>query len=105
MAHPCPVLGTEVRLAACSIHVTLSDKGAQSTQINPSRSDGSSVPYFAIGVLLKLCCGVGHTRQFGLEFVLYVVAIGSVVTPLVELVSAELDLMVEDNINDVICID
>ena len=57
--------GGEVRLVAWSIHVTLSDKGAQSTQINPSRSDGSGVPYFAIEVLLKLACGVGHTGQFG----------------------------------------
>jgi hypothetical protein len=36
--------GGEVRLVAWSIRVTLSDKGAQSTQINPSRSDGSGVP-------------------------------------------------------------
>ena len=55
-----------VRWIACSIHVTLTDKGAQSTQVNPSRSNGSGVPYFALGVLLKQGCRVGHTGQFDL---------------------------------------
>ena len=34
----------EVRRVSCSIHVALTDKGAQSTQVNPSRSDGPGVP-------------------------------------------------------------
>jgi hypothetical protein len=56
----------EVRRVACSIHVALTDKGDQSTQVNPSRSDGSGVPCLAIGALLKLGCRVGNTEQFGL---------------------------------------
>jgi hypothetical protein len=51
-------------------------------------------------VLLKLGCRVDHAAQF----VSQIVGIGTVVPPLEEFISAALDLIVEFNINSVICI-
>ncbi len=57
------------RCIACSIHATLTDKGTQGTQVNPSRSDGSGVPHLALEVPLKLGCRIGYTVQFSLQVV------------------------------------
>jgi hypothetical protein len=68
-------------------------------QVHPSGPDTSRVPNLAMGVLLKLGCRVGHAAQF----VSQIVGIGTVVPPLEEFISAALDLIVEFNINSVIC--
>jgi hypothetical protein len=81
-----------------SIHVMFRDKRAQSTQVNPSGSDASGVSNLTVGALLNLGNGIGNAAQF----VPQIVAIGTVVPPLVEFVSAALDLVVEFNIEDVI---
>ena len=45
-----------------SVPVPLADKGAQSAQVDPSRSNRPGIAYLALFVLRKLGCRVDHAR-------------------------------------------
>jgi hypothetical protein len=82
----------------------LTDTGTQGTQVNASRSHALDVPYFTIGVPLKLDRSVEGTRKFGLQPAFQTVPVDRAAL-LVELVSATLDFVVKRNISGVICSD
>jgi hypothetical protein len=83
----------------------IADKGAQSTQVNPSCSDSSRVLSLAIGAILNLGYRVGHAGKFGPQLVFEIIAISIIEPPLIKLVSTTLNFIVECRINGFICID